>query len=151
MSGTLDLCLRLAAATLAGAVIGVNRDIHRKLIGVRTLGLVSLGSALVTLSGSGFSGIMDANTSRAILGVGFLGAGVIVRGQSGTHVRGLTTAATVWVASAVGIACGLGVYPPVAIGLALMLLLIAVGGPVDRAVHAWQPKKEDDDEEVEGR
>ena len=75
---------------------------------------------------------------------------MIVRGQHGTHVRGLTTAATVWVASAVGIACGLGVYLPVVIGLTLMLLLIAIGGPVDRAVQAWQPKKEDDDEEVEG-
>ena len=122
---------------------------HRKTLGVRTLGLVSLGSALVTLSGSGFAGIMDANTSRAIqgviTGVGFLGAGVIVRGQGETHVRGLTTAATVWVASAVGIACGLGVYPPVAIGLALMLVLIAVGGPIDRAVQAWRPKIDETD------
>ena len=62
----------------------------------------------------------------------------------------MTTAATVWVASAIGIACGLGVYPPVVSGLALMLILIAVGGPADRAVQAWLPKKEDAKEDVEG-
>lgn len=146
MIDTIDLFFRLAAAVLAGGLIGVNREMHRKAVGVRTLGLVGLGCALVTLSGTGFSGDMDANASRAIqgivTGIGFLGAGVIVKRENRGHVHGLTTAAAIWVASALGIACGLGEYRPVAIGLGLMLFLLVFGGAIDRAAQAWRAKKE---------
>jgi putative Mg2+ transporter-C (MgtC) family protein len=154
MITTLDLSFRLAAAVLSGSLIGINREMHAKPVGVRTLGLVSLGSALVTLAGSGFSGdLTDANASRAIqgivTGIGFLGAGVIVKGESKKNVHGLTTAAAIWVTAALGIVCGLGAFMPVAIALGLMLLLLSVGGFVDRAVHDhWERKrvvKTDDD------
>ena len=82
MLSTTEICLRLGAAVLAGGLVGINREMHSKPVGVRTLGLVALGAALVTLAGSGVSGDgsnADANASRAIqgiiTGIGFLGAG----------------------------------------------------------------------------
>ncbi|MHB2206672.1 MgtC/SapB family protein [Methylobacterium sp. CM6257] len=120
---------------------------------MRTLGLVGLGSALVTLSGSGFSGEMDANASRAlqglITGIGFLGAGVIVKGPSEEQVHGLTTAAAIWVTAALGVVCGLGAYLPLVINLVLMALLLGLGGYIDDAVHGWW--RGTDHGEAEGR
>ena len=69
MITTGDLCLRLASAVLVGGLVGINREARAKAVGVRTLGLVGLGAALVTLSDSGFSGEMDANASRALQGL----------------------------------------------------------------------------------
>lgn len=148
MLSTIDVSSRLAAAVLAGVLVGVNREMHAKAVGVRTLGLVSLGSALVTLAGSGFSSdLMDANASRAIqgivTGIGFLGAGVIVKGESQMHVHGLTTAAAIWVTAALGIACGVGAYVPVGVGLGLMVFLLSFGGFLDRAVAAFSKGKRD--------
>lgn len=142
MISTLDLAFRLAAALFSGALIGINRDMHDKPVGVRTLGLVGLGSALAVLSGTGFSsGSANADASRVIqgivTGIGFLGAGVIVKGAGRLNVHGLTTAAAIWVTAALGIACGLGAFVPVAISVALMLVLLAVGGRIDRAVHDY--------------
>src|ERR1700712_1782693 len=126
MIATADLCLRLASAVLVGGLIGINREARAKPVGVRTLGLVSLGSALVTLAGSGFTGDMiHANAiSRAIqgivTGVGFLGAGVILKGEKLGQVKGLTTAAAIWVTAALGIVCGVGAYAPLVISMVLL-------------------------------
>jgi len=136
----LDIALRLGAAVLAGGLVGINREMHSKPVGVRTLGLVALGAALVTMAGSGFAGDgTDANASRAIqgtiTGIGFLGAGVILKGE-GNQVHGLTTAASIWVTAALGILCGLGAYLPLALGTVFLLLTLLVGGVVDRAIDA---------------
>ncbi|MDP4005463.1 MgtC/SapB family protein [Methylobacterium sp. NEAU K] len=145
-----DLCLRLGASVVAGMVVGFNREMHAKPVGVRTLGLVGLGSALVTMAGSGFlaEGV-DANASRAIqgivTGIGFLGAGVIVKGARKSHVHGMTTAAAIWVTSALGISCGVGAYLPVAVGVILLLLLIGIGGRIDRIIDARWLKKHGSD------
>lgn len=140
MLSTADICLRLGAAVLAGGLVGLNREMHSKPVGVRTLGLVALGAALVTLAGSGFSGDgTDANASRAIqgtiTGIGFLGAGVIVKG-AGNRVHGLTTAAAIWVTAALGIVCGLGAYLPLALGTGFLLATLLIGGAIDRAIAA---------------
>src|SRR5260221_13151095 len=103
---TLEIALRLGAATLAGVVLGVNRDLHGKSTGVRTVGLVCLGSALAVLSIHAVSGTDASRVIQGIVtGVGFLGAGVIVRNSKGHHVHGLTTAACVWVTACIGAAC----------------------------------------------
>ncbi len=94
MLDTWDIAIRLAAAALAGAAIGLNRDLHDKPTGVRTLGLVGLGSALVVLAASDFGTSVDANApSRAIQGVitgiGFLGAGVIIKDAMTNQIHAL--------------------------------------------------------------
>ncbi|AWN55274.1 MgtC/SapB family protein [Methylobacterium sp. 17Sr1-1] len=141
MLSTTEICLRLGAAVLAGGLVGINREMHSKPVGVRTLGLVALGAALVTLAGSGFSGDeTDANASRAIqgtiTGIGFLGAGVIVKREGGGRVHGLTTAAAIWVTAALGIVCGLGAYRPLALGTGFLLATLMLGGVIDRAIDA---------------
>ena len=105
--GRLELAMRLGAAALVGAALGLNRDLHGKSTGVRTLGLVGLGSALAVLA---FGQASSADTSRVlqgiVTGIGFLGAGVIVRSNDGDHVHGLTTAACVWLTACIGAPCG---------------------------------------------
>jgi len=138
----LEILLRLGAATLIGATIGLNRDLHGKPTGIRTLGLVGLGAALVVLASMDFrTGIeLDANpVSRAIQGVltgiGFLGAGVIVRDSTGTRVQGLTTAALIWLTACLGIVCGLGAWTVAFVALFFILALLAAGGPFERWLH----------------
>jgi putative Mg2+ transporter-C (MgtC) family protein len=102
----LDIAVRLGVATLVGVLLGLNRDLHGKSTGVRTLGLVCLGSALAVLSIHAATGTEESRVIQGIVtGVGFLGAGVIVRSEKGHHVHGLTTAACVWVTACVGAAC----------------------------------------------
>lgn len=133
-----EIMLRLGAATLAGGAIGLNRDLHGKPIGVRTLGLVGLAAALVVLVvalDDATPHVSDA-ASRVIqgllTGIGFLGAGVIVRGRHRGHVHGLTSAACVWFTACVGVVCGLGRWQPVLAALVIALLLLICGGPTER-------------------
>lgn len=154
MITTPDLCLRLVSAVLIGGLVGINREMHAKAVGVRTLGLVGLGSALVTLAGSGFAGDMDGNASRAlqglITGIGFLGGGVIVKAEGQNHVHGLTTAASIWMTAALGVACGLGAYLPLVITGILMGLLLGLGGRIDKAVHRrWKKRADEAHEDAE--
>jgi putative Mg2+ transporter-C (MgtC) family protein len=130
----LDLSLRLGAATLAGMLIGINRDIADKPIGMRTLGLVALGAAIASVATIEFKNLVDhpdalSRVVQGILqgimaGISFIGAGVILRDREAKQVEGLTTAATVWVTAALGIACGLAAWPVVAVGLGLALFLL---------------------------
>jgi putative Mg2+ transporter-C (MgtC) family protein len=130
-----DSLMRLGAATATGMAIGVNRDLTNKPIGMRTLALVCLGAAAVTVASIQFS-FMDNHPdalSRVVQGViqgvmagiSFIGAGVILRDHNAREVTGLTTAATVWVTAALGIACGLGAWVVVVTTLALSLLVLA--------------------------
>ena len=132
------ILLRLGAATAAGMVVGLNRDMHNKPIGMRTLGLVSLGAAMVTVATVYFESMIEHPDalSRVVQGViqgimagiSFIGAGVILRDAQAKTVEGLTTAATVWVSAALGIACGLGAWVIAGAGIMFSLfLLVAVG------------------------
>ena len=144
MTDVADVILRLGAATLIGAAIGLNRDLHGKPIGVRTLGLVGLASAMATLAvapgGSEGIGSVDA-TSRVIQGVltgiGFLGAGVIVRRSIGKGVHGLTSAACAWTTACLGLVSGLAAWPIVATGVVLVFVLLLFGGPFERMCQRW--------------
>src|SRR6266850_6009886 len=93
-----DLALRLAAATAVGAAVGLNRELHRKPAGLRTHAAVGLGAAALTLTGAVIAGPDTSALAHVvqgiITGVGFLGAGVILRGEDNKQVHGLTTAAT---------------------------------------------------------
>jgi putative Mg2+ transporter-C (MgtC) family protein len=128
--GYLHVFLRLGAAVLAGAIIGFDREIRDKPAGLRTLTLVSLGAAVFVLTSLG-GGTADS-TSRVIqgiiTGVGFLGAGTIIRGRDEHAVRGLTTAASVWLAAAIGVACALAYWEIVLAGSVFGLLVLALEG-----------------------
>lgn len=112
---------RLLLATLLGALIGLEREIHGRTAGFRTHLLVSLGSALFVivsinfyLAYGNFSGLVAVGAdpgriaAQVVVGIGFLGAGAIIREKA--SVRGLTTAACLWVAAAIGVACGAGLF-----------------------------------------
>ncbi|MDI3470984.1 MAG: Mg(2+)-transport-ATPase-associated protein MgtC [Pseudolabrys sp.] len=128
-----DVLLRLAAAVVAGLAIGFNRDVAHKALGMRTLALVALGAAVVTIAGMEYTELDDAASQSRILqgiiqgvltGIGFLGAGAILRDQQSQQVHGLTTAATVWITAALGIGCALGAWLPVAAGIVLSILVL---------------------------
>ena len=131
--------LRLGAAVGVGALIGLDRELRQKPAGIRTLALVALGSAVFVLEtiDSSRSPYTDP-TSRVIqgiiTGVGFLGAGSIMRNIGEESVRGLTTAASIWLSAAMGIACGLANWPLVVVG-GLLGVLVLVITPVERVIH----------------
>lgn len=113
MSPDIEVGLRLVLAAFLGAAIGFEREKSHKPAGLRTHILICMGSALFTVvSIYGFSGTVDPARIAAgvVTGIGFIGAGVIFRGMRGDKVVGITTAASVWVTAAIGIATGCGMY-----------------------------------------
>lgn len=139
----LDVLVRLGAATLIGAALGLNREIRGKPAGLRTHALVALGTSLVTLTGivlAGHDGEIDSNAVSRVIqgivaGIGFLGGGTILKSDSGDHISGLTTAASLWVVACLGIACGVGLWQMALVALVLALLVLVLGEPVERALH----------------
>lgn len=123
-----DVTLRLLMAAAAGGLIGFERERAEKPAGFRTHLLVCMGAALLTVSSVyGFSGLADPSRVAAgvAVGVGFLGAGTIIRHEAG--VIGLTTAASIWIVAAIGLAFGAGLYLP---GAAVMVItLVALRFP----------------------
>ena len=136
-----DMFFRLLSALILGAFIGVERRSKGKVAGIRTMMMVSLGAAAFTLTGiAAMESLMAAeqaaaqaqetipmlrmDTSRVIAGIvggiGFIGAGVIIQARGRVH--GVTTASCIWVAAAVGVACGLSLY---AIAIVVSLLAVA--------------------------
>jgi putative Mg2+ transporter-C (MgtC) family protein len=136
---TIAIALRIGAALLAGAILGINRDLHHKPAGLRTHALVSIGSALViVLVLTVANGAADA-LSRAIqglvTGIGFVGAGVIMHHEAERRVEGLTTAASIWVAAGIGMACGAGLILLALIALGATLVVLVWGGRLERALE----------------
>ena len=129
LSPLLEMTLRFLLAVALGAGIGYQRERAGKAAGVRTHILVSSGAALFTLvSIYGFDGAVDISRVAAgvVVGIGFIGAGVILRGQREKEVAGLTTAATIWMTAAIGLAAGAGMYlvSVIATAVAVGVLLI---------------------------
>jgi putative Mg2+ transporter-C (MgtC) family protein len=138
----LELLLRLGSAALIGAILGVDREVHRKPAGLRTHALVALGAATLTVAGiavSRFTPGSDDAVSRVIQGVvagiGFLGAGAILKGDEPGGIRGLTTAASIWVVAAIGIACGAGLWVTALLSVGLAVLILIGGAPLERAIR----------------
>jgi putative Mg2+ transporter-C (MgtC) family protein len=123
----LDIALRLALAAVAGMIIGIERELRDQAAGLRTHMLVAVGACLFTIVGAyGFEGQGDPSrvAAQVVTGIGFLGAGAIIR--EGVSVRGLTTAASLWVVAAAGTAVGLGLFW--ATGVATLITLISLWG-----------------------
>jgi putative Mg2+ transporter-C (MgtC) family protein len=124
----LDLALRLTVGLVLGAVIGFERELSRQPAGFRTHSLVSLGAALFTVvSAFGFSGSAVDPTriaAQIVSGIGFIGAGTILQYRG--HIRGLTTAASLWSVAAIGTAAGAGLYVVAVVGTVLILVILAI-------------------------
>jgi len=137
----IEFAARLGSAVLVGAILGVNRDLHRKPAGLRTLALVCLGSAVVVVIVESMPETGADAVSRVIqgvvTGVGFIGAGVILHHDTEHRVEGLTTAASIWLAAALGVACGGGHWITVLLALALTLAVLVFGGPIERRCERW--------------
>jgi len=144
-----EIVLRLGVATLAGGLIGLNRDLHGKPIGLNTLGLVGLATAMVVVLAdpSGDTTKISPEASRImqgiLTGIGFLGAGVIVRAEHHFRIRGLTSAACTWLTACVGIACGVGQWRIVVVALAITFGLLIVGHRLERWLHRVLGGKDD--------
>jgi putative Mg2+ transporter-C (MgtC) family protein len=132
----IELIRRLLLAALLGGVLGFEREIRQKSAGLRTNMLIAIGSALFTLMSYELADASGADPSRVaaqiVTGIGVLGAGAIMRTRSG--VQGLTTAATVWVNAAVGVAAGGGEYRLAFIATAVTLIVLLVLAPLEAAV-----------------
>jgi putative Mg2+ transporter-C (MgtC) family protein len=126
-----DLAVRMLIAAILGAAIGLEREIHEHPAGMRTHLLVALGSAIFTvLSIYGFEGVGRGNVApnvdptriaaQVVSGIGFLGAGAILK--YGTSIRGLTTAASLWTAAAIGMAAGAGEWVIAAVGTLIVIV-----------------------------
>lgn len=124
----LEIALRLFVALLLGGVIGIEREYRSKEAGFRTHFLVALGSALFCIVSQYGFGVDLKDSSRVaaqvVSGIGFLGAGTIIFQKN--VVRGLTTAAGLWVTAAIGLACGTGMYLAAAIATTLVLFGLEV-------------------------
>jgi putative Mg2+ transporter-C (MgtC) family protein len=125
-----EIVLRLALAGLLGGLMGLERELRGYPAGIRTLALVTLGSCLFT-DLSQLLGGDDRVAAQIVTGIGFLGAGVIFR--EGVSVHGITTAATIWAAAAVGMAIGLQLYVVGGLG-ALIVFLVLQSRPFTRQV-----------------
>ena len=128
----IEICLRIALAMMIGGVIGWERETSNRPAGLRTHMLVAIGAAVVMMMGemalAKYSGITSMDPTRlgaqVISGIGFLGAGTIMR--EGLSVRGLTTAASLWAVACLGLAAGGGFYEAAIIGSIAIILTLTI-------------------------
>ena len=111
--------IQIIAAFVVGGLLGVEREYHSKPAGFRTMILISVGSCLFTILSTTFIANPDRIASNIITGIGFIGAGVVFK--EGINVRGITSAATIWIAASLGMCIGLKFY-----GLAIMVAILVL-------------------------
>lgn len=134
----IEMLIRLSMATLLGGAIGLEREVHGKVAGFRTHALVSLGAALIMIVSIeiyiAYRGVTQVDPGRiaaqVVSGIGFLGAGAIIRFSTG--ITGLTTAASLWVVAAIGLACGAGFFKPALVTTGLVLVVLVLFAQLGR-------------------
>ena len=150
------ILLRLGVAIVLGSLVGLEREYHEHSAGMRTITLVTLGCALFTIvSAYGFLDLLGTLhltldptrvASYIVAGIGFLGAGTIFMSRDNEKIKGLTTAATIWVMAAVGIACGTGMLVEAIVTTALVLVVLVVLRFVELAIL---PRKQANRQHIE--
>jgi putative Mg2+ transporter-C (MgtC) family protein len=134
----LDIALRLGAATGAGMVLGLERELRHRAAGLRTHALVGLGTAAVVVVASQ----MDQNATRVVQGVvtgiGFIGAGTILHSQG--RIEGVTTAASVWACTMTGVAAGGGYYRVTLVTVVLAIFILAGCTAIERLLRTKEQK-----------
>ncbi|SHE93690.1 putative Mg2+ transporter-C (MgtC) family protein [Desulforamulus putei DSM 12395] len=144
-----EIYLRVIVSMLVGILIGFERTLYNKPAGIRTFALVSLGSTLITLVSIygaqklGYTGISDPLriTAQIVSGIGFLGAGVIWSSKNGGMKHGVTTAAELWVVSAVGMALGVGMYDLAILVVICIFISIFAGRKLDDYVDRIEKQR----------
>src|SRR5688500_1127018 len=124
--------IKIFVALIAGACLGFEREFHDKPAGFRTLALICIGSAIFTIISQNYF-YQDRIASNIVTGIGFLGAGVMLK--EGLTVKGITTASTIWVTAAIGMTIGVGAYVMAAVELALVLTTLVVLNKFERALQ----------------
>jgi putative Mg2+ transporter-C (MgtC) family protein len=128
-----DLLIKLLLAVLIGGVIGFEREIHAKAAGLRTIMLITVGATLFTMLSMQFSGGSDRVAANIVTGIGFLGAGAILLSEG--RIKGMTTASSIWVASALGMAIGLGEFWLAGAAALLVFVVLWLFVPLDNLVN----------------
>jgi putative Mg2+ transporter-C (MgtC) family protein len=131
-----ELIRRLLLAAFIGGLLGAEREFRQKSAGFRTNILIAMGSALFTILSLTLASDRSDPTriaAQIVTGIGFLGAGAILRTDNRVH--GLTTAATIWVNAALGVAAGAGEYRLAAVGGAITLIVLLILAPIERALE----------------
>ncbi|CAN5786688.1 hypothetical protein BH18ACI5_BH18ACI5_21690 [soil metagenome] len=143
----LEIVKRICLSVVLGSALGVEREWNQKSAGLRTNILITMGSTLFTLMSIDLSVSSGGDATRIaaqiVTGIGFLGAGAIMR--TGGSIRGLTTAAMIWVNAAVGVAVGGGEYHLALIATAITLFVLLTLNPVERLIDRLRPARKGDD------
>jgi putative Mg2+ transporter-C (MgtC) family protein len=134
-----SVALRLMAALIVGTVVGLQRELSHKPAGLRTHLLVALGTALLVVAAVN-TGMKSGDISRVIqgliTGIGFLGGGTILKLTQEHEIRGLTTAAGIWLTAAASIAAGLGEFAAAFIGVSFALIVLTAVGKFERRIDS---------------
>ena len=146
-----EILMRMGAAMILGGAIGVNRDLHRKPAGLRVLAIVSVASALVTMLTLTAAAQQQVVTydglSRVVQGIlqgiGFLGAGVIMRAKGRNEIHGLTTAASVWLTAILGVGCGLGEWQMTLAAFTVSVFILTIGRRIEKLILSLSPLPDD--------
>jgi putative Mg2+ transporter-C (MgtC) family protein len=137
---TLDAALRFGSAVAIGGLVGFDRGLRQKPAGLRTHALVSLGAALMAYTGLELTPTDPGASTRVlqgiIAGVGFLGGGVILRDAQDQRVRGLTTAASIWIVAGLGMACGAGHWRTALLASGFTLVVLIAGRRIEQFLAA---------------
>lgn len=151
-ANTLDILLRLGVAIILGAVVGLERTLAGKTAGMRTYAMVALGSSLFVLIGQivadtystiGLDPLRMA--SQIIVGVGFIGAGLVI--LQGNKITGITSAAGLWVSAGVGMACGFALYKVAVIVVVLTIIVFTIMWFLEKKMRALSYDNLQDEEE----
>lgn len=138
------IVIRMTVAALLGAVVGIQRERMGKSAGVRTHMLVALGTALFVIAALE-SGMSPSDLSRVIqglaAGIGFIGAGAILKLTKKRKITGLTTAAGIWMTAAVGVAVGLGRWGSATLGIILTWIILSIIGEITHRIEKRQTSK----------
>ena len=126
MEALIEMTVKIGLSLILGAMVGVEREMGKKPAGLRTHMLVSMGACLFTIVSMTSFGTDTARIAAGIVtGIGFIGAGSIIGSKE--RVRGITTAATLWITGAIGLAVGAGTYFPAIIAAVFVLIVLELG------------------------
>jgi putative Mg2+ transporter-C (MgtC) family protein len=135
----IDDLTRMGAAAALGGIIGLERELNGHFAGLRTHMMVAIGCAVFVVGGLAVSGEQAEAVTRVVqgiaAGVGFLGAGTILKLDEQQKIKGLTTASSIWLASALGTLAGLGEFVPAAAATAIALVVLAMLRPMERLLQ----------------